>query len=295
MISALVAIDPTSEKGTNFERFCSLLRLFQKKGILSQTSIASTIHASLYAVPLQWYREMKDQFEAEALHAITKACEGRFDFDSAKVLFSDSHLNESLVSQLVKYGVRRERDILVVSSNDRAGLPHWILGSFSETAALVAKIPVLVIKPHIKEDSFSKEVRFVLPVDAAVPMSKKSLRWMINFAKAVKAHVDIVYVEARPRPLIDSLQQRQPKNVANKVLKSMSQEFRAAGVSSRIEMLEESKTIAHTIAEYAERQKAWLTVTVSAERSTARKLLLGSTARRVLSITERPFLNLRLE
>lgn len=142
MVSALVAIDPTSEKGKNFERFCSILRLFQQKGILSQTSIASTIHASL-----------------------------------------------------------------------------------------------------------SKDVRFVLSVDAAVPMPKKSLRWIIKLAKAVSAHVDIVYVEPRLRPLIDSLQKRQPKNMADKVLKAISQEFRAAGVSSKVEILEESKTIAHTITE----------------------------------------------
>lgn len=294
MISALVAVDPTSEKGKSFERFSAVVRLFQQKEILSRTSIVSAIHASLYAVPFSWYREMKGKFAKEALEAIERACTGYFDFDGAKVLQSDVSSNEGLVSKLASYGRRNGHDLLVVSSNERTGLPHWILGSFSETAALTAAMSVLVIKPHLAEAEFPSEVRIVVTVDAAAPPSNKALQWIGKLAKSAGALVHLVYVEPRQRPLVDSLQKRQPKNLAEGILKGISHELRKAGVRSTIEILSESKSIAHTIVSLVEVQKAWLTITISAERSSLRKLLLGSTARRILSLTERPFLSLRI-
>lgn len=295
MMSALVAIDPTSEKGKSFERFTAVLRLFQQKEILSNASIAAAIHGALYAVPHQWYREMKGKFAKEALDSITKACTGRFVFDGAKVLQSDVQSNEGLVAKLAGYGRRSGHDLLVVSSNERTGLPHWILGSFSETAALTAPMSVLAIKPHLAESDFPPEARFVVTVDAAVPPSKKTLQWIGRLAKSADAHVHLVYVEPRERPLVDSLQKRQPKNLAETVLKGIARDLREAGVQSTVDILSESKSIAHTVVDLAEVQKAWLTITLSAERSAVRKLLLGSTARRVLSLTKRPFLSLRLE
>lgn len=291
MISALVAVDPTSEKGKSFDRFSAVVRLFQQKEILSRTSIVSAIHASLYAVPFSWYREMKGKFAKEALEAIEKACSRRFDFDGARVLQSDVSSNEGLVSRLASYGRRSGHDLLVVSSNERTGLPHWILGSFSETAALTAAMPVLVIKPHLTDVDFPSEARVVVTVDAAVPPSKKALQWIGKLAKSASAHVHLVYVEPRPRPLV---QKRQPKNLAEGIMKGISHELRKAGVQSTVEILSESKSIAHTIVGLAEVRKAWLTITISAERSSLRKLLLGSTARRILSLTERPFLSLRM-
>lgn len=295
MTSALIAVDPTSKKGKSFERFCSILRLYQQSGILSQTSVASIIHASLYSVPTQWYREMRSQLAKEALDSVTESCNGHFEFDSAKVLISEDHSNESLVSQLTKYGRRTERSLLLLSSNDRTGLPHWILGSFAETATLTAKLPVLVVKPSLDVTDFSKEARFILAVDAHTRVSKKQLRWIVNLARPASAQIDIIYVEPRPRPVLKWLQGDEPQSGAEENLNEISRELSAAGVKTKVLVLKESKSIAHTITDYAEKRKAWLSITINTERSTAKKLFLGSTARRVLSLTERPFLSLRLE
>lgn len=295
MKSALVAVGPTSQKGHCFERFCELVRFFQAKGFFSETSVASIIHASLYAVPFSWYREMSGEFAEEAQESVEAACQGRFAFDSVKILESETHANESLVTQISRFGRRTGKDLLIVLSNERTGLPHWILGSFSETAALTASLPVLVMKPHTRELDLSKSARFVVAVDVAAPLSSKDLRWITKAAKLADSHVDLVYVEPRPRPVIESLQKRREKGEASLVLKKMQRILRSEGVETSAEILTEGKTIAHTIAEFAEKRKAWMTITVGAKRSLARKLLLGSTARRLLSLTERPFLSLRLE
>lgn len=295
MASALVAIDPTSEKGRSFGRFTAVLRLFHRKGILSRASVASIIHPSLYAVPYQWYRKMQGEFSREALASVREACAGKFEFDGVKVLASDASSNEAQVAKLVGFGKRCGLDLLVVASGEKAGLPYWILGSFSETAALTAGISVLVIKPHVSEGDFPPEPRFVVAVDPAAPPSKKDRQWIRKLAKNAGALVHLVYVEPRPRALLGSLQKRQPKGVAGGVLKGLARELRGAGVQSTAEILEEEQSVAHTIAGLAEARKAWITITVGAERSAMRRLLLGSTARRILSLTKRPFLSLRME
>lgn len=295
MPPTIVAIDPISENGKQFEKFCAIIRAFQDKGVFSRTSIASIIHGSLYSVPLGWYHEMKHELAAEALSRITGSCRERIDFDSAKVLLSDSHLNEDLVSQISKYAHRAKHQLLVVSSHSRKGLPRWILGSFSETAALTATLPVLVIKPALAEQDFSRVVRFVLAIDTTSPPSQKHLQWIVKLAKPANAHVDVVYVEPRPRQLIDSLYKRKPKSDAEKILKAFVRDLRANGVNSRLEIRNETKSVAQTIADYAEERKSWLCVTVNANRSATRKLLIGSTARKILSLSNRPFLSLRFE
>jgi len=89
-MKTLVAIDPIEPKGQAFDRLCEAVNLFQENGLISETTIASTIHASLYIVPFQWYRDMKDQFSKEVLDRIESACSGRIPFCSAKVLQSNS-------------------------------------------------------------------------------------------------------------------------------------------------------------------------------------------------------------
>lgn len=295
MISALVTIDPTSEKGRSFAKFCELVRIFQNKGFFGKTSIASVIHSSLYMVPLSWYQNMRGKYAKEALQDIQKTCNGRFKFETAKVLLSYTHVNESLVKQLCRYGQRRGVELLVVSSNERKGLPHWILGSFSETAVLTATMPVLVIKPYLHEIDLSHEIRFLHAVDIAAPPSNKEVHWIARMARTANAHIDVIYTDPSVRVLADDLQQTKNMNEATRVLKTVQATFNSEGIKSKINILKESRSVAHTLVEFAEKRKTWLIITTAPERTTTRKLLLGSTARRILTLTKHPFLSLRLE
>ena len=81
----MIAIDPIESKGKTFDRFCETLKHFQAKGLLTQATIASTIHASLYLVPYQWYRDLKRQFAKEAQRRIEGACKDHFKFESASI------------------------------------------------------------------------------------------------------------------------------------------------------------------------------------------------------------------
>lgn len=295
MKSALITIDPISEKGKSFDRFCELVQTFQRKGFFHKTSIASVIHGSLYMIPLSWYQEMKGKYAEEALHSIKKNCADKFEFESAKVLYSDSHANEILVKQLCRYSRSKGIDFLVVSSNERRGLPYWILGSFSETAVLTSTLPVLVIKPQLHTNELSRAVRFLLAVDVAAPPNSKTVKWVANLANSVDAHIDIIYTKPGSRIVADILQQKNNRDDANRVLRKLQVNFKAAGVKSKIGVLEESKSVAHTLVDFAEKMQSWLIITTDAERPKAMKLLLGSTARRILNLTKRPFLSLHID
>lgn len=293
-MKSLITIDPVSEKGKNFDRFCELVQIFQTKGFFNRTSIASVIHGSLYSLPLSWYHEMKGKYAEEALQNIKKACSGKFVFESAKVIYSESHADEILIQQLCRYGRSTGTDLLVVSSNERRGLPYWLLGSFSETAVLTATLPVLVIKPQLRKTELSPEVRFLLAIDVAAPLNKKTMKWISKLANSVDAHIDIIYIKPRSRIFVDISQERKNTNDANRVLSKVQAHFKEHGVKSKTGILEESKSVAHTLADFAEKKHCWLIITTDAERSKKLKLLLGSTARRILKLTKRPFLSLRV-
>lgn len=294
-MKTLVAIDPIEPKGKSFNNFCEALKLFQSKGIISETTIASTIHASLYLVPFNWYEEMKGRFATEARDRIHSACVDRFEFNSIKLLQSDSSSNEDLVAQMSRVSHKLGNDLLVIGSSNRAGLPHWILGSFAETAALTAATPVLVVKPHWMEAPLSRKVRFLVAVDITTPPTTSQINWIVRLAKSSSADVDLVFVEPRHRVVLDLLQVPKIKTNSTKVLEGIQSRLVEKGVFAAIHVIPETKSIAHALATFGDQKKSWVFVMTSAKRSLPHRLLLGSTARRLLALAERPLLSLRLD
>lgn len=294
MKTELIALDPTVDKNPSSDRFLQVLRLFQAKQVLRPAAVASVVHPSLYAVPSAAYRELKGTFVKEANQRIKRVCQGLFSLGPIHVLASDTSSKERHVEQLTRSARRLGADALLLASNDRTGLPYWFLGSFSETAALTAKIPVFIIKPSLDESDLAREVRFVLAIDASAPPTAAAIRWVADLAKPSNARIDLVYVEAKKRALIDSLQLRKSRDEAESALKKVDSALQSNGVRTQKKILKESKSVAHTISEHSDDVKAWLTITTTPERSEARKLFLGSTARKVLTLTRRPFLSLRL-
>ncbi len=295
MKSALVAVDPTTLKESSFEHLCEAVRLFQEKKIFSRTSVVSANHASQFLMPYSYYRKHKDELAQEARNNVRAACTGKFQFVSNRVLQSDSHTNEEIVDLISKYGRRSGMDILTVASNDRKGLPYWFLGSFSETASLTAKMPILVFKGKLSSLEISRNTNFVVGVDVAAPPSSQDIQWLVSLAKAAQARVHLLYIEPQERLIVGRLQLRKNRIEAIRILERLQRAFEAKGVSSTSSIKEETRSIPHALVEFADKKGALLTVATTPKRSTVRKLLLGSTARNVLALTKRPFLSLRME
>lgn len=151
----------------------------------------------------------------------------------------------------------------------------------------------MVIKPHIHLSDFSDEVRFVVAVDVAAPPAPTAIDWLARAATICNVNIDLVYAGPQPTSIADTLQQRKYRPDPTRVLQHISKTLRSKGVHSTITLLEQTDSPAHALVEFSDQRKAWATITLAAQRSIAWKLLLGSTARRILALTKRPFISLR--
>lgn len=295
MKNALIAIDPLALKGRPFEHLCGMVQLFQEKGLFSRTSVVSVVQPSQFSMPYSYYRKRKGNFAHEAMNNLRNACHGKFQFVTAQVLQSNSDANEELVELLSKHSKHLGAELLVTGSSDRKGLPYWFLGSLSETASLAAKMPVLVIKHVIPTKEFLRSMNFLVGVDVATPPSARDINWIVGLAKTANARVHLVYVSPLKRPFVDRLQQRKGLAEAMKILGGIQRKFEVNGIPATSSIKMESRSVAHTLVDFAEKRNALLTIVTTAKRSRVRKQLLGSTARHTLALTKRPFLSLRMD
>lgn len=293
--NVVIAVEPVSERSTSFDIFSRTIRRFQDGGLLPSASVISIIHSALYMVPNSWYDENEDRYADEARQSVGGLCSGQFEYSLAHVLKGKASSNQFLVEQMSEYLKRIQSSLLVVLSNNRTGLPYWILGSFAETAALTSTAPILVIKPQVKNIEFTAKPRLVIAVDASATYTSKHLKWISELALPSNASIDLVYVKPKPRGILSSIRKPEHRNIANRELRKMKKALEDFGLTVTLTMLSEKDSVAQSIVDYADKKKAWSIITISAQRKLARRLLIGSTARKVLSLTKRPYISLRLD
>lgn len=296
MKNALLALDSTSCAGRPFEELNKVIGLFQKHDVLpSDVGVASIYHPNLTPAPIEYFDEEKKRLAREAKATIENALRGKMGFRSIDVLISDSSSAEDHVEQLSRFARRKGADLLVLGSSDRTGLPYWFLGSFSETAALYASVPVLIIKSSSTKMKWARDPKFVLAVDVAAPPSARDIRWIAERVKSARATLELIYITPKRRFFLDKLQLRKSRSETVKTLQALAQQFKARGVHARSTVRDEGTSIAHSIRDFADELGAWMIMTITAERTRARKLLLGSKARRLLGLSERPLVSIRQE
>lgn len=291
--NVVVAIEPISERSLSFQTFSKTIQKFQKHHILPSTSILSVIHPSLFSVPSSWYREAENKYAGEAAMNIEKNCQGTFDYSSVQILKGKASTNHYLVEEVSEYLKKIHSQLLVVLSSNRQGLPYWLVGSFAETAAFSATSSVLVVKPHLKNQEFSGKPRFTLALDASANYSTRHLKWVVDLVGPANAHVDIISVKPG-KSIFSSLRKSENPKLADKELKHFEKELNNAGISTSLSFIKEKDSVSQTIVDFADKKKSWGIITITTERAIARKLLLGSTARKVLTLTKRPFFAVRL-
>lgn len=293
--NVVIAVEPVVKDSSSFDVFARTIRHFQDCHVLPQATIVSLIHSSLSTVPTSWYLENKNRYASEAKENIERVSLGKFDFSGIHVLRGKGSANRDLVEQMSEYLKRIQSDLLVVLASNRSGIPYWALGSFAETAALSASTPVLVIKPHAKNLKFSEKPRFTVALDAAAEYSPKHLKWLVDFALPAQARIDLISVKPDRRGILFSSRRPAHPRLADKELRKIERSLKDSGLATTLSFVKEKDSIAQMIVDFADKKQAWAVITMSIERDLSRRLLLGSTARRVLSSTKRPFVSLRLK
>jgi nucleotide-binding universal stress UspA family protein len=262
--------------------------MFQSGGLLRGLSVVTAIQPSLYMVPLKWYREMKGKFAGEAQGYIERLLTDRLSFETVEVVKSEAAATEDLVREVAGFAKKQGFGLLAVASAQKKGMPYWLLGSFSETAALTASIPVLVVKPALKREEFAREPRLIVTVDVLTPPAVAAIKWIKDFVAGTKTKVELVYAQGG---VLSPVEDRE--GMERSALQDIASRFSEVGLPVEVKMLTVEKSAAQTLVEYADERKAWAIVTVATQKMSARRLVLGSVSRQILQATKRPFLSVR--
>jgi len=87
-----------------------------------------------------------EQVEKALFAAVERLKESGIDAE-AHIAIGDEGVAQSLVNKAEKL----EADLIVLPSHGRMGLKRFFLGSVAERVAHLAKVPVLLLKPHLPE------------------------------------------------------------------------------------------------------------------------------------------------
>lgn len=291
--NVIVAVEPPiKERSLSLARFAATIKSYQEAEVLPSVSIVSLIHSTMYMVPVSWYYENRNKYAIEANVKVDQACQKRFEYNAIEILQAKSSANHFLVEQLSDFLRTVESDLLVVLASNRTGVPYWLLGSFAETAALTCAKSVMVIKPNTKLE-LSTKPRITLAIDADAKYTQKDIRWLIAFALPAKVQLDLLFVQKQPNKVLSILRSKKKPKTNMKELEIFINEFSKAGIKTTLTITKAENSVSEPIVEFANKKKSWGIITISTERSLTRQLLLGSTARKILTLTHRPFISVR--
>ncbi len=290
--NVVAAVEPPVFEGAKpLSKFADTIKTYQEAMILPRISIVSLIHSSLYMVPTSWFRENENKYAREVQLKVDHSCHNKFDYKSVTVLKAKASTNQFLVEHLSEFLTRIRSDLVVVMASNRKGARYWLLGSFAETAALTCSKSVMVVKSQKIE--LAKKPRLTVAVDSNAKYTSKDINWLIGLALPGQVQLDLLFVRPKPSGVLTALRKPKHPRIADKELKKLEQELKRKGISTSLTFAKERDSIAETIVEFSDKKKSWGIVTISTERSLTRKLLLGSTARKILKLTKRPFFSIR--
>lgn len=294
MKAAIVAVTPTlTEEPEKLERLCRQIGELQKLGLLKSVSIASVMHPDLYPFPASYYQLIKFGLTHKNKKQLEDFMRNKFEFKKVHMLSSPSSENLTLAEKLSEFAERQRADLLVVNQTRNAGWFKSLVHRVAEVTAFSAALPVLVLHSDSEEAKGGFEPRILLAVDARHLPSASELEYVANAARLMGAEVHIVHVRPANRSFSKPLNLRLPPSLVMRKLGRLETYFARKCVSARSAMVEEDESIAAAIEQYAETHRMCMSVVTLPVRPYLRRLLLGSTAKRLLRISRRPVFVLR--
>jgi nucleotide-binding universal stress UspA family protein len=213
------------------------------------------------------------------LYALAAECRGICDVDITVDL---EHGAPGDV--LPGYARRNEIDLIVISSHGRRGLARLSLGSVTDSLIRGTAIAVLVVKPkasYLKPEACKEFHRIVVPLDGS-PLAEQVLAKVIPLAQLEDAEVTLVRVIRPSQHCTEEMETGAPwweKAVAHAkaYLTQRAIEIRVHGVPARIDVVV-GENVAHTISDFARRERADLIAIATHGRGTLGRILRGSVA-----------------
>lgn len=204
------------------------------------------------------------------------------------------------VRSLLNYAKDHKASLIVASTRARKGPARWFIGSFAETLAMHADVPLMTVNPSW--DRRSEYTRILFPTDFT-DESHAAFRKLLAFSKKFGTRVTLFHQVAQDSygpgwslainpypPLIDLF--REEAKFANEESKKWVAEGAASGV--KVEAVIDIKSrgsVADSILKHARKSPCW--IAMGSQSGSLAAALLGSTTRRILRESECPIWILR--
>lgn len=294
MKTAIVAITPTlNEEPEKLERLCAQIYELQKLGLLGSLSVAAVMHPDLYPYPASYYHRIKFGLSYQNQRRLEKFMRQRITFDKVHMLSTPSSENLTLAEKLSGFAKQQRAEVLVVSQVREQSWIRRLFHRVAEVTALSASLPVLVLHSEQEPGGAAFGPRILLAVDPRSLPAEAELDPVADAARLMGAEVHLVHVRPANRSFTKPLNLRLSPSVVMRKLAPLEAYFARRSVSAKTALVEEDESVAAAIEQYAETHGICLSAVTLPARPYLRRLLLGSTAKRLLRISRRPVFILR--
>lgn len=293
MKSGLIALNPHSGESPSLKNLCLQIKDMQERGLLQRIEVVSLIHPNFFPFPPSSYKEMKEQVLSDVRTSLEKGINGCFKYEKLDILEASESNNDDLVTTLSQIALKRRMQILILGLDTSDNGYRWLFGGVSQTAALSSGGPTLILKVHESPTPLSAEPAVLLAVDTLVPPSIKAVKRLHRIFKPLNARLHLLHVKRKTGLLSAFSNDNQKFETIEEILRKSKKDFSDLGFECDYEILEENKSIAHTIAEYARIKQVWMTTVTSPSRGLRHRVLWGSTTQNLLAQNPGPVLVLR--
>ena len=206
----------------------------------------------------------------------------------------------SAANVILEYAVDHDCDLIVMGTHGRRMFEHFLLGSVAESVLRLAPCPVITVRADEHDQQRLQPIRHLLaPLDFSTA-SEKSLEMGVDMArlhgseKLTLLHVmEDYFYPGGIDPGVSAIAELTPKLLREREnrLTKIAEEIDLD--PSRIHVEVRMGRPAHTIVKFAEENDVNMIVTGSGGAGGLGRLLLGSTAERVLRLAPCPVLTTR--
>lgn len=289
MRSAVVAVTPTlNEEPKTLERFGRQVQELQDRGLFPSIWVASVMHPDLYPYPASYYQLVESGLMHKNKEQLEANMKNWFRFNEVHMLSTASSESLTLAERLSDFTRSRRAEALVVNQPPQRSWLRRLVRRVAEVTAFSAEVPVLVLNPDHERELTGAEARILLAVDPRRPPSALELGHVASAAKLMGAEVHLVHVRPANRSFSNTLGARLPVSLVMKELARLEARLLTSGVKAKCVVVEEDDTIAGSLEKYAEDHRICVSAITSPSGRFLRRILLGSTARRLLRVSKRP-------
>lgn len=278
----MLALNPMAGESASTETLCAQLRHFESRGLVDEVYVVSVVHKSYFPFSSEIYKERHDEIVNDIQESLASGLKGRLEYQGIQILEAPTSTDDDVVHTISEWIFRKRMNILILGVNGHQNLEHGSLGGIPSTAAFLSPVPLLVINVAENRYKIESTPAILLAVDVEQPPSLKVLRRFAKIIAPLQAHVHLVHILRKRKLFGPRVRHVANFDKARRVLLDTAHQLQNLGMECSMEIIKEHRSVAHTLANYAERHKIWITAVTSPIRDLKYRLLWGSTTHNLL-------------